>query len=60
MLEKRDIDTRLEWVAEISVELKINNQKRLYIEEIPTIKAFRDMYLNKWWTDRGSNPGPIA
>lgn len=50
--KKWDIAKRLLWIANTVVELKFDTEKRLYIEEIPTIKAFREHNMNKWWTIR--------
>ena len=47
--KKWDTLSRLVWIADISVELKIDKEKRLYIEEIPPMKAFREHNLNIWW-----------
>lgn len=33
------------------VELKIDNKKRLYIEENPFFKALQKVNFNKWWSN---------
>ena len=58
--KKASIEEKIEIISSIVVELRIDYQKRLYIEENPLFKAFRLYNENKWWIHRGSNPGPTA
>ena len=47
------------WIINnIVVELKIDNKKRLYIEENPFFKALQKVNFNKWWSQRDSNSCP--
>lgn len=59
--DKRKMMTKKQkvWIINnIVVELKIDNKKRLYIEENPFFKALQKVNSNKWWVIRDSNPGP--
>lgn len=42
-------------ISKMFVELKIDNQKRLWIKEKPTFKAFRELNMCKWSGGRGLN-----
>lgn len=47
------------WIINnIVVELKIDNKKRLYIEENPFFKALQKVNFNKWWSQGDLNPCP--
>ena len=43
-------DQKLEWINNMSVELNLDTKKRLTVEEIPVMKAFRKVNNNKWWS----------
>ncbi|MDD5770406.1 MAG: hypothetical protein PHE25_05545 [Candidatus Gracilibacteria bacterium] len=49
------IEQKVGIINNIVVELKIDNKKRLYIEENPFFKALQKINSNKWWSQRDLN-----
>jgi seryl-tRNA synthetase len=42
----------VEFISDMSVELIIDNKKRLYVQLDETLETFKNYNLNKWWYDR--------
>ena len=55
-----DLEKKIEIISNIVVELRVDNQKRLYIVENQLFRTFRSYNRHKWWIHRGLNPGPTA